>query len=90
MQLDKQEESSFVEWMKSIYEKYSRADLNFFEHNLEVVVWRERWRKDTGGGRRRGGEVGRGRLKREQQTRSGDVAAMFTACAGVEADMAIR
>ncbi|EKX39997.1 hypothetical protein GUITHDRAFT_113992 [Guillardia theta CCMP2712] len=41
-QLDKQEESSFVEWMKSIYEKYSRADLNFFEHNLEV--WRQIWR----------------------------------------------
>ena len=35
-ELEAQEQAVFTKWIDDIFAKYKRADLNYFEHNLEV------------------------------------------------------
>ena len=40
--VENKETLAFDEWLEAIHAKYSHAELNHFEHNLEV--WRQLWR----------------------------------------------
>lgn len=43
-ELEAQEQAMFTKWIDDIFAKYKRADLNYFEHNLEVRRPRRLWR----------------------------------------------
>ena len=36
-ELEKREKEIFSKWLNEIYTKYPRDQLNYFEHNLEVI-----------------------------------------------------